>query len=134
VGSGFGSNRFWRRASARIAEKNFGRLEDLQVIIKDESLLTQFRRKTHCEWCLRPRRRGELQVNHVFCRGQGGGKRLDIRVNLVSLCWQCHGSYHDGWIKRRELLDLVAAREGTTIEAIITEIYRLRRAPKGVKA
>jgi hypothetical protein len=103
------------------------------MIIKNESLLAEFRKRSHCEWCLRPRR-GKLEPNHIFGRGAGGGQRLDIRVNLVSLCWQCHGDYHDGWIKRRELLEVAAGREGTTVEAIVAEIFALRKAPKGAKS
>jgi hypothetical protein len=36
-------------------------------------------------------------------------------------------------IKRKELLELVANREKTTVGEIIAEIYRLRRAPKRSK-
>jgi hypothetical protein len=45
----------------------------------------------------------------------------------------CHGEYHDGSIPRKSLLELVANREKTTVGEIISEIYRLRRAPKRSK-
>jgi hypothetical protein len=100
------------------------------VIIKDEHLLAEFRAKTDCERCKRwcP---GELDVHHVFARGMGGGKRLDVRINLLGLCRWCHHDFHSGRISRRELLDLVACREQRRPGSIVTEIYRLRRQPKG---
>ena len=105
------------------------------MIINDEALLNEFRAKGHCEWCLRAiRKRGELHANHIFTRGAGGGMRLDIRVNLVAMCWHCHSEYHEGRIKRKELLEIVANREKTTVAEIVAEVYRLRRAPKGAKA
>ena len=99
------------------------------MIIKDELLLAEFRAKSHCELCKRwcP---GELDAHHVFARGMGGGKRLDLRINLVSLCRWCHQDYHSGRISRHELLTLVAHRENRRPGAIATEIYRLRRRPK----
>lgn len=104
------------------------------MIIKDEALLAQFRAASHCAWCCKAARWNQLQVNHIFCRGHGGGNRLDVRINLVALCVFCHGQYHDGIIKRRELLEIVANREKTTPAEIVAEIYRLRRAPKGARA
>ena len=99
------------------------------MIIKDELLLAEFRANTHCEFCKRwcP---GELHPHHVFARGMGGGKRLDVRINLLSLCWWCHADYHSGRISRRELVALVAHREQREPGAMVAEIYRLRRQPK----
>jgi hypothetical protein len=99
------------------------------VIIKDERLLAEFRAKNECErckrWCL-----GELDVHHVFAKGMGGGKRLEVRINLLGLCRWCHHDCHSGKISRRELLALVADREQQRPGSIVTEIYRLRRQPK----
>ena len=100
------------------------------MIIKDELLLAEFRAKSHCERCKRwcP---GELDPHHVFARGIGGGKRLDVRINLLSLCRWCHADHHTGRISRRELVALVAHREQRQPETLVTEIYRLRRQTKG---
>ena len=71
--------------------------------IVDEALLALFRSATRCEWCGRDTPEG-ADPAHVFARGVGGGSRLDIRINLVSLCrgWHngqwvsCHDANHAG--------------------------------------
>lgn len=60
----------------------------------------------------------------------GGGGRLDVRANLISLCRECHNKAHAGLISRAELLLLVSIREGMTPEQITEEIWRLRRKQK----
>lgn len=92
----------------------------------DEKLLGEFRGWL-CEWCgLR-----EWSVpHHLWARGMGGGGRLDVRINLISLCAFCHNDVHAGLIQRCDLLAVVAARERTTQGRIEAEIYRLRRTPK----
>jgi hypothetical protein len=60
----------------------------------------------------------------------GGGGRLDIRINLLALCWQCHNEVHAGHIQRCDLLAIVAARENCLQADIVSEIARLRRAQK----
>lgn len=61
----------------------------------------------------------------------GGGYRLDVRLNLVSLCRACHQEHHAGHRPLYvDLLALVAAREGVQqgdVERVVTE---LRNAPK----
>lgn len=59
----------------------------------------------------------------------GGGSRLDIRINLMSLCRiPCHNDA-DGKIPRCSLLEIVAKREGRTPDSIEEEIWRLLRTP-----
>jgi hypothetical protein len=95
------------------------------VRIINENLLEQFRRKRRCEWC------GHsvtgCDPHHVFTRGAG---RLDLRINLIGLCRECHNDVHLGHIARFDLLAVVAAREGMSQDVIEAEIYRLRRLPK----
>lgn len=101
--------------------------------IIDNKLLSEFRTPGRCEhckaWC-------EIrEPHHLWGRGMGGGSRLDIRINLISLgqvfqC-PCHRDFHDGHILKATLLALVAAREGCLQSDIEREIWRLRRAPKG---
>ena len=63
----------------------------------------------------------------------GGGARLDIPINLVSLGstqqWQCdcHRAIHDGNILRIDLLAVVAVRENVNQDDIRAVINLLRR-------
>ena len=102
--------------------------------IIDEELLDCFRGAGLCEYC------GKLVVrrepHHLFCRGMGSGGRLDVRINLVAICAtfsggdNCHARAHSGEITRSELLEIVAAREQTTVEEIEATIHLMRRTPK----
>ena len=92
--------------------------------IVNEDLLAEFRRYQSCEWC---GKRCWPDPHHVFCRGMGGGSRLDIRINLLALCRECHSQVHGGEIRRIDLLMVVAGRENVQIDAIVEEIWRLRR-------
>lgn len=63
--------------------------------------------------------------------------RLDVRINLVALCAafsggaNCHYSAHySGKPSRAELLEVVALREGRTVESIVDEMNELRRATR----
>ncbi len=96
----------------------------MQVI--DPKLLERFRQGGRCEWCGAwcPCR----EPHHIFSKGMGGGSQLDIRINLISLDRKCHDAVHRGDILRIDLLAVVAAREGTTQDRIVEEIYRIRRA------
>ena len=99
--------------------------------VHNPELLRQFREKGKCEFCGQRSGTG-LDPHHIFSKGIGGGSQLDVAINLIALCRMCHRYYHNGKIYRQELLEIVAKREGTTLEAIVDEIYRLRRTPKGI--
>ncbi len=100
--------------------------------IRSEKTLESFRRKKKCEYCGRPTARTRPHPAHYIARGMGGGSQLDHPWNLVSLCWKCHASQHDGNAPHRvELLKIIAAREGKTPEEILTELYRILMLPKG---
>jgi hypothetical protein len=92
--------------------------------IIDKPLLAEFRPR-RCDWC---NRFPPCQAAHVFGKGMGGARRLDIRINLCSLCPYCHYDNHQGKSPTQdELLVIVAKREHTTPQAIREEIWRLRR-------
>jgi len=97
--------------------------------IIDEPLLDEFRRKVLCEWCERP---AVLVPHHIYARGMGGGGRLDIRENLISLCCICHHFAHMGAIQRLSLLAIAGKRCGKTCEEAKDLIERLLHAKKGI--
>lgn len=65
--------------------------------------------------------------HHLFTRGAG---RLDVPINLMSLCHECHRKFHDGNVDRQTLVEIVAMRELMTADELVDEIYRLRRMLK----
>ena len=98
--------------------------------IIDEALLQEFRCKEVCELCGRRTRQG-LDPCHYLARGMGSGRRLDVRINLVAACRDCHNKQHSGQLPRRRLLEVIAAREKRTAEAIEAELWALVALPKG---
>lgn len=97
------------------------------MIREDETLLDLFRGAGRCEWCLRW---CELRhAAHIFARGMGSGGRLDVRFNVVAICWQCHQENHAGRKpKREDLLAAVAQRHNLTPEEVEDIIHVYRRA------
>lgn len=93
-----------------------------------EPTLDRFRQPRTCEYCFKAC--SSPDPHHLSAKGMGGGGRIDLACNLISLCRECHTSLHDGNIDRAELLNVVARREKTTIDAIRTVIYLVRRLPK----
>ena len=99
--------------------------------IVNEKLLNEFRGPGKCGWC--GRTVSNREPHHIFSRGFGGARRMDIKINLIALCaafsggLNCHDQFHTGQILRDDLLAIVAKRESTTQDAIEREIYRLRR-------
>ncbi len=107
------------------------------MIEKNESILKDFRGPGQCGWCARWC--NHRQAAHLVAKGMGGGKRLDIRINLISLgcafCCNCHGKSHNGERPMYcDLLAVVAAREQTTQDQIEREVAALLRAPKKARA
>lgn len=95
--------------------------------VVDDKLLSEFRHAPRCAWCnaLTP---GGTEPHHLWSRGLGGGGRLDVRVNIVSLCQRCHREHHNGHAPyRHQLLRVVAAREGKLPREVEAEVLALRR-------
>ncbi|GGK33053.1 hypothetical protein GCM10010965_27430 [Caldalkalibacillus thermarum] len=55
------------------------------------------------------------EPHHIRTRGAGGE---DIRENLIHLCGYHHTLIHDGNIERHHLIEVVARREGKTVDEI----------------
>ena len=105
------------------------------MIVRNNNLLKQYRLAGNCEWCGKHCVRREPA--HVVSRGIGGS---DIAINLVALgssnesesaSCRCHSLSHAGQSPTRaELLELVAQREGFTVEAIEDVIAFFRNLDK----
>ena len=97
--------------------------------ITDEPLLADFRAARRCELCGKPTPSG-CDPHHNWPRGIGGGSRLDVRFNLISLCRECHTAVHLGKVSRLSLLQLVGKRERMTVTEIEDAKNELLRRPK----
>ena len=89
-------------------------------------------RGQQCEYC---RKTGPCEAAHVFAKGMGGGKTMDIRCNLVALghafSCACHASNHAGHEPTHDdLLLVVAVRERVKQDDIIDMVHWLRRLDK----
>lgn len=80
-----------------------------------------------CEWCGKA---GPTDPHHIFGRGMAGGKRMDLRITLISLCRACHKHFHDGHIEQTDLLAVASAREGCQQRDIEAVVRFFRRLPK----
>jgi len=75
--------------------------------------------------------------NHIILRGAGGGSRLDIKANILSLRHEpCHNAYHDGRpgfpshrAQQERFFAIVAERDGfesgEAVEAYLRSILAL---------
>lgn len=107
------------------------------MTIEDLAVLALFRAREQCEYCRRIMKTG-LDPNHVIQKGVGGGKRLDVKENLVSLCRRCHMAYHSGDSKypgpatmRKCFFEIIAVREGfVSGEAVWQYLWTILNAPK----
>lgn len=100
------------------------------MIVIDDELLEDFARPGRCELCGKYciRREG----HHYIARGIGGGSRMDVKENLISIgstrlfqC-QCHTLIHNGKIPKSRVLEVIAAREGMTPEEVTDFLNELR--------
>lgn len=108
--------------------------------IENPALLRLMRKAGNCQWCGRWCQRRE--VAHVFAKGMGGGKTLDVRINCLSVClgkwagnWRgcdVHGESH---VKPADfdLLAVVAAREGELQDDIERAIRVLQNLDKACR-
>ena len=51
----------------------------------------------------------------------------DHPYNLIQLCVVCHTKAHNGQIKRAQLWEIIARREGLTAEQVEDRVKRIRR-------
>lgn len=93
--------------------------------IINEKLLRTFAGAGQCAWCGR-----YVSVRHAHHIHSKGAGRLDVCVNLVSLCPQDHAGVHNGDLDRYDLLAVVAVREGLMQDEIEAVIHELRRWDK----
>jgi hypothetical protein len=109
--------------------------------IVNHKLLKEFARPGYCELCgkLCPVREG----HHLQRRGHGGGFRLDVRINLISLgsslllpsgrckvyC-SCHRLVEAHLIEPARVVAVVALREGVTVENLGEVMRWFRRRIK----
>jgi|SRR5579862_4433673 len=107
--------------------------------IVDEALLESFRKRGRCDVCGRLCDRRE--PHHLLGKGAGGGGRMDVRENLLSLgatqpfprC-PCHDLCQSRKIALKEQCAIVARREGLSSGQVVLErLWELRRLPKGSK-
>lgn len=101
------------------------------MIIKNPRLLREFRRAVRCEHCKRPMLYG-CDPHHHKPKGMGGGSCLDIRINLISLCRECHDDVGQG-IPECTILLLIAVREGALQDDIDAVRNLILRLPKDAR-
>lgn len=108
------------------------------MIVINKRLLKEFSTPGICEcgcgiWCV------SRDPNHILLRGVGGGSRLDVRENLLSLRREpCHNQFHDcrpnapgHRDQRKRFCDIVAIREGfASGEAVWDWLNMLLGLPK----
>jgi hypothetical protein len=101
---------------------------------EDERTLDMYRGAGSCEWCRKYVSRRE--PHHIIARGMGGGKRLDVHLNLVSLCAtfsggdNCHHAVTVGDIAQYDTLAIVAVRESIGQDEILGILHELLRWDK----
>jgi hypothetical protein len=102
--------------------------------IVDQPLLNSFKSPGFCCHC--GKKVKSRDPHHLRSRGVGGGNRLDIPLNIISLCStfsggdNCHQQYHDGKIKPEVLMQLVADREQMPLFILEGLLNWFQRAPK----
>lgn len=104
----------------------------MKIINKD--LLKPGKAPRRCETCSRASFYAPLAPHHIYFRGLGGANRLDVSINLIWLCNDCHREAHSERSKefRQQCLEIVARRERCKpidIAAVIEAVIRLPKNP-----
>lgn len=87
------------------------------MIVKDVDLMIDMHNEIcYCEVC--DTRSEPRHCHHIWARGMGGGGRLDVRINLIMLCKECHDKAHKNILTKRELWGIATERE----------VFKLRRS------
>ena len=92
----------------------------------NKKLLAEFRQPGLCELCGKPCPEGRDPA-HLLSRGAG---RVDIRKNLISAERSCHALMHNDPSALAKAFEIVAAREGCTVQEIIDMVHRIRADDK----
>lgn len=101
------------------------------MILPNERILGRFRLAQVCEWCGKRSRSGLDPHHYYYKRGMGGGGRIDIPLNLVSICrFPCHDDAERGRIRREDFLAIVARRENMDPDEVVRILNGIRRLPK----
>ncbi len=102
--------------------------------IVNDDLTKSYRKSGKCRYC--GRSVNLLCGAHVFAKGHGGGRHIDIPCNLVSLGFdpwdgcKCHVKNHAGQKPTSEdLLKISAADHGCSPFDIVDLIHLIRRMP-----
>ncbi len=101
----------------------------------NDALITATRTPGKCRWCHKTV--AMRCAHHLFARGQGGGRQIDIPCNLVALgmnpitdC-ECHHMHHAGELPTFECLLAVSAIDHDCLQSDIEDLVRLiQRMPK----
>jgi hypothetical protein len=95
------------------------------VIISDK-FLRRWKRRSRCEWCgIQP---GHHR-HHIQPRGSGSGKRLDVALNLITLCFFCHDLATRNELDQLGFQTVVAKREGVSFDDLVAVIGALNAIP-----
>lgn len=82
-----------------------------------------------CGVCCRGR-----ECAHVMARASGGGKTLNLPINLLALgpacACACHHRGHNGKVNEWDLYRAVGRREGLDYGFVREQLWRLTRAPR----
>lgn len=95
--------------------------------IVNDKLLAEFRATAHCEACRDPTFYG-CDPHHAFITR--GKCRLDLRINLVPLCRDCHRRVQGFRWFRDHMLIHVAYRERCNPDDIMLVLHLFVRLPK----
>ena len=96
-----------------------------KVKIIDEEALARIRKQARCELC-----HGVVnstQPHHILSRARGG--RIDLPVNLIGLCQECHDAVHDSETEEADLWARAAAREEHDPEDMRAVVHAVASLP-----
>ncbi len=102
--------------------------------IVNDALTASYRRRGPCRWC---GRKAHLCGAHVYAKGHGGGRQIDLPCNLVSLGFnavrdcECHALSHNGHEPTFEQMVAISAADHDCLQGDIEALIRLiQRMPK----
>lgn len=112
------------------------------MIIPDEKLLDDFRTFGRCDVCDYV---GAREPHHIVKRGMDGGSRMDIRINLLATCRDCHrriedarpierGPYRGAALREADQFWLVSHRDKIPVDVDLQAVvWMIDRLPKDAR-